>query len=78
MTIYSVYDQVADLMSTLDASKIANLRASKEMQDRLTYLIEKSRKSPLDKKEKDELDHYLVLERLVRLTKVRSEIRNKK
>ena len=42
------------------------------MQARLESLIEKSKNNNLDKREKDELDHFIVLERLIRLAKLRS------
>jgi hypothetical protein len=72
MTIYAVYDQIADLMARLDPSKVRALKASEEMTNRLEFLIEKSRETTLNKAEKDELDHYIVLERLIRLAKIRS------
>lgn len=71
MTIYSAYDEIADILSTAEASRIMNLQASAEMQARLELLIEKSKEGELSKSEKDELDHYIVLERLVRLAKIR-------
>jgi hypothetical protein len=71
MTIYNAYDQMADLIATLDPAKVLALKANSEMQNRLEDLIEKSKNSQLDHREKDELDHYIVLERLIRLAKIR-------
>jgi len=76
MTIYSAYDQVADLLASLEPEKLLALKASAEMHERLESLIEKSKEGDLSRKEKDELDHYLVLERLVRLAKIRARHRN--
>lgn len=73
MTIYSVYDQVADLLATLDPDKVLAMKASDEMQARFNELAEKSADGGLTKVEKDELDHYVVLERLMRLAKIRSK-----
>ena len=75
MTIHTAYDEIADLLSMADPTRLLNLRASEEMQQRLEFLIEKSKESDLDKVEKDELDHYIVLERLVRLAKIRARAR---
>ena len=72
MTIYTAYDEIADLLSSVEPARLLNLRASEEMQQRLEFLIEKSKESDLSKAEKDELDHYIVLERLVRLAKIRA------
>jgi hypothetical protein len=51
------------------------MKASEEMQQRLEYLIERSKNNQIDRKEKDELDHYIVLERLIRLAKLRASKR---
>ena len=75
MTIYNAYDQIAELIATLDPTKVLALKATDEMQNRLEDLVEKSKIGNLDRKEKDELDHYIVLERLIRLAKIRVQSR---
>lgn len=75
MTIYSAYDEIAEVLSTAEPARLAKLHASAEMQARLEFLIEKSKAGELTKSEKDELDHYIVLERLVRLAKIRARAR---
>ena len=75
MTIYTLYDQVADLIAELSPQKVLALKAPIAMQQHLDYLIEKSQTTALDKDEKDELDHYLVLERLIRLAKIHAQER---
>ncbi|WP_259015298.1 hypothetical protein [Emticicia fluvialis] len=73
MTIYNTYDQLAELIAGLDPAKVLALKATGEMQTRLENIIEKSKESSLDRREKDELDHYIVLERLIRLAKIRAQ-----
>lgn len=75
MTIYGVYDQVADLLAGLDPAKVMALRASPETQARFEVLTEKAEAGELSQREKDELDHFVVLERLVRLAKIRTSSR---
>ncbi len=75
MTIYNAYDEVADLLSRSEPTGVLGLHASEEMQQRLEFSIEKSKESNLDKAEKDELDPYIVLERLIRLAKIRARAR---
>lgn len=75
MTIYNAYDQMADLIAMLDPEKVLALKATDDMQGRLEDLIEKSNNNQIDRKEKDELDHYIVLERLIRLAKIRVQSR---
>lgn len=76
MTIYNTYDQLAELIASLDPAKVLALKVSEEMQARLEDLIEKSKEGSLERREKDELDHYIVLERLMRLAKIRAQSPN--
>jgi hypothetical protein len=72
MTIYTAYDQLATLLATLEPGKLSALKASEELQKRFEFLVEVNKEGSLSKEEKDELDHYVVLERLVRLAKIRA------
>lgn len=75
MTIYSAYDEIADLLAEIEPDRLLKLKASEAMQLRLEELIEKSNEGALSKEDKDELDHYIVLERLIRLAKIRAQKR---
>lgn len=75
MKVQNVYDEVADFIANMNPSKILELKASPSAQERLTDLIEKEKESELTYEEKDELDHYLVLERLIRLAKAHARQR---
>jgi hypothetical protein len=70
MTIYSIYDKIAELIARLDPEQVSGLKASHDMQDRLNFLIDKSKNEHLSKNEQDELYHFIVLERLMRLAKL--------
>jgi hypothetical protein len=72
MVVYDAYDQIAELIAELNPAKVMALKANKELQMRFENLVSKSKESSLDNREKDELDHYIVLERLIRLAKIRS------
>ena len=72
MVVYNAYDQIAELIAELNPAKVMALKANKELQMRFENLVLKSKESSLDNREKDELDHYIVLERLIRLAKIRS------
>ena len=75
MMIYNVFDQIAEILAEAEPAKITAMKASGEMQERLESLIEKAKEGALNSEEKDELDHFIVLERLMRLAKVRAETR---
>jgi hypothetical protein len=46
------------------------LRPPQDVVKRFEFLVEKSKNNELDVLEKDELDHFIVLERLIRLSKI--------
>jgi hypothetical protein len=72
MTIYNVYDEIAEFIAELNPTKVKQIKASKEVQNRFDFLVEKSKNELLLLKEQDELNHYIVLERLIRLAKIRA------
>jgi len=72
MIAQSTYDTVADFIASMNPKKVLDMRASQEMQIRLEELIGKEKDDGLSLVEKDELDHYIVLERLIRLAKARA------
>ena len=72
MTAHTTYDTVADFIAGMNPQRVLELRATPEMQERLEELIEKEKSEGLMATEKDELDHYVVLERLIRLAKARA------
>lgn len=74
-TVETVYDHVADFIADMNPAKLLELRATEVARERLTELIEKEKDAGLSPVEKDELDHYLVLERLIRLAKARARQR---
>ena len=73
MVVYHAYDQIAELIAELNPAKVMALKANEELQNRFEDLVIKSKESSLNYQEKDELDHYIVLERLIRLAKIRSK-----
>ena len=75
MQVQNVYDDVADFIANMNPQKILELRASEQSKERMVFLTEKEKESSLSHEEKDELDHYLVLERLIRLTKAHARQR---
>lgn len=70
MTIYAAYDKIAEMIARLDPEQVVSLKASADMQNRLNFLIDKSKNAALSKIEQDELYHFIALERLMRLAKL--------
>ncbi len=75
MTAQLAYDHVADFIAAMNPAKILELRAPESMRLRLEELIEQEKDGRLSSAEKDELDHYIVLERLIRLAKAHARIK---
>ncbi len=75
MTVQTVYDHIADFIASMDPQKVLELKAPPGMSTRLEDLIDKEKEVGLSLEEKDELDHYLVLERLIRLAKAHARLR---
>jgi len=69
------YNYVADFIAAMNPIKMLELRAPEGMRLRLEELIEREKDGHLSSTEKDELDHYMVLERLIRLAKAHARIK---
>ncbi len=72
MVIYNLFDQMADLIAHLPAKTIMGLKPNQELTDRFEKLVQKAKNQEITTDEKDELDHFVVLERLIRLAKIRA------
>ena len=77
MGVLHNYDFVADYIASMSPEMTLDLHAPKEMQKRLEHLIAKEKRGKLLSEEKEELDHYIVLERLIRLAKANALVRLK-
>lgn len=75
MSAQLAYDHVADFIATMNPVKILELRAPEPMRLRLEELIEQEKSGKLTLLEKDKLDHYIVLERLIRLAKAHARLK---
>lgn len=69
MNSITIYDDIACLIASLNPRKLFELKAPKEAQARFSKLLKKERNKGLSIDEKDELDHYIILERLIRHSK---------
>ncbi len=74
MTVQTIYDHIAETIAAMNPAKVLEIRAPQAATERLESLIEKKNEYGLSISEKDELDHYLVLERLIRLAKAHARV----
>jgi hypothetical protein len=67
------YEEVIDFIASGPTpTGIVNFRPSKEATERIEALIEREKAVGLESEEKRELDHYLELEHIMRLSKARA------
>jgi hypothetical protein len=70
----NAYDGLAEFMADLDPVKVLAFHAPTKIQERVDDLLEKKQEKGLSISEQEELDHYFVLEHIVRLAKSRARI----
>lgn len=70
----NIYDSLAEFMANLDPIKVMGFHAPTKIQNRVEDLLEKKQEEGLTLVEQEELDHYLILEHIVRLAKSRARL----
>ncbi len=71
----NIYDSLAELMAGMDPKKVLAFHAPQDIQSRVEFLLEKKETDNLSEKENEELEHYFILEHIVRLAKSRARLR---
>ena len=73
MRTSSVYQEVVDFIASgTNPEKVIAFRPSDKMQQRVSLLLQKNQEDQLSYDEKSELDHFMVIEHLMRLAKARA------
>ena len=69
----AVYSEIVDFIASGPSRRaVANFQASEELKARVAELIRREKTEGLPRPERDELDHYLQLEHIMRLAKARA------
>lgn len=68
----SIYDEVATFMASMNPAKVVAFKASEAHQARLDLLLDKQQDEDLTADEKSEIEHYLMLNRIIGLAKARA------
>ncbi len=66
------FEEIANFIAEISPAEVIAFRPSSEAQQRVEDLLEKERTDNISQSEKAELDHYLLLEHLMRLVKARA------
>jgi hypothetical protein len=72
MLTQSVYNEVAEFMATMNPAKVIAFKPSTANQTRFDFLLDKQTDTGLSDDEKSELEHYLILNRIIGLAKARA------
>lgn len=70
--VQTVYDEVASFMASMNPEKVIAFKPSKANQNRLDFLLDKQTEKGLSSEEISELEHYLMLNRIIGLAKARA------
>ena len=68
----SVYDEIAAFMASMNPEKVIAFKPSPSNQQRLDSLLDKQKETTLSLEEISELQHYLIINRIVGLAKARA------
>jgi hypothetical protein len=68
----SIYDEVATFMASMNPAKVVAFKASEAHQARLDLLLDKQQEEGLTADEKSEIEHFLMLNRIIGLAKARA------
>ena len=70
--IQTVYDEVATFMASMNPEKVIAFKPSKANQNRLDFLLDKQKEKGLSDSEISDLEHFLMLNRIIGLAKARA------
>jgi hypothetical protein len=66
------YDEIAALLAEIDPAKLVSFKASPVLQERVEFLLEKNREEGLTEDEHVEMEHYLIINRLFTIAKIKA------
>lgn len=72
ITSSTAIDEIVHFIASENPARVLAFKASETTHKRVFELIERSKAAQLPEKEQAELDHYLTLEHLMRLAKIRA------
>jgi hypothetical protein len=70
--VHTVYDEVANFMATMNPQKVIAFKPSEANQNRFDSLLDKQMHNKLSTEEKNEIEHYLMLNRIIGLAKAQA------
>ncbi len=76
MVINRAFDEIVDLLTSCPSpEEILSFKPSEKMQNSVSQLLEKKRNDNLTEEERHELEHFMIIEHLMRVAKLRAKKR---
>jgi len=72
MIVTSALDEIVNFIANQNPTQVLEFKASATTKNRVFSLITKSKNGEIKEQEQEELKHYLLLEHLMRLAKIRA------
>lgn len=70
MQALRAYEEVAELIASVNPAKVLAFRPSEETKNRVSELIDREKNAEISSEEKSELDYYMQLEHLMRIARI--------
>ncbi|MDZ4682546.1 MAG: hypothetical protein SGI94_19050 [Saprospiraceae bacterium] len=70
----NIYESLAEFIASMDPEKVLAFHAPADIQTHVEILRDKKKSAGLSEQEQDELEHYFILEHIVRLAKSRARL----
>jgi hypothetical protein len=74
-SLYHLYDHLSELLAQHAPETLYALKADAVTQARFNKLVGKKTKGSITPAESEELEHFIALEHLVRLAKIKAELK---
>lgn len=68
----SIFDELAYFLASLSPKKVLTYKVSSKAQERVSFLIDKNKKSGLSTTENEEMERYMVVEHIIQLAKAKA------
>jgi hypothetical protein len=68
----SIYDEISAFIASMNPEKVIAFKPSPTNQDRLDFLLDKQKDKGLSLDERTELEHYLIINRIIGLAKAQA------
>lgn len=74
MVASAIFDEIVDFIATQNPERVLAFKASEKTSRRYEFLVQKEKTEGLDAAEKEELENFEILERIMRRAKAKARL----